>query len=282
MKILKLPEEVTALTRNWKRAGEKIALVPTMGCLHEGHLSLVRQACKLGSVTVVTIFVNPMQFGPNEDFANYPRQLEKDCSLLEAEGVDLVFCPEPTVMYSDGFQTNIRVNELSKPMCGASRPGHFDGVATVVTKLFNITQPDYALFGEKDFQQLTIIKRLVRDLNFDIEIVGCPIVREEDGLALSSRNKYLTPETRVQALCLSRALRSAVQKVSANGPGLSAAKLLTETRQIIEEGGGVVDYIVIVDESSLSPVETIAYGSVMALAVKIAGTVRLIDNAKLL
>jgi len=282
VKILQDPAEVKRLVRNWQAAGEKIALVPTMGCLHEGHLSLVRQARKLGTVTVATIFVNPIQFGPNEDFGNYPRQLERDCGLLEVEGVDVVFCPEPVAMYPDGFQTSIRVNELAKPMCGASRPGHFDGVATVVTKLFNIVSPHYALFGEKDFQQLTLIKRLVKDLNFDIEIIGCPIIREPDGLAMSSRNKYLTPETREQALCLSRALKNAVQKVAECGVGVPAEIILADTQRIVGESGGTIDYAVLVDELSLSPVEKVAKGTVLALAVKIANTVRLIDNVKLL
>jgi len=282
VKILQDPADVKSLVKNWKSVGEKIALVPTMGCLHEGHLSLVRQARKIGRITVATIFVNPIQFGPNEDFGNYPRQLERDCSLLEAEGVDVVFCPDTSTMYPDGFQTSIRVNELAKSMCGASRPGHFDGVATVVTKLFNIVCPDYALFGEKDFQQLTLIKRLVQDLNFDIEIVGCPIVREADGLAMSSRNKYLTTETREQALCLSRALRNAVQKVAERGAGVPAEEILADTRQIVEESGGVMDYAVLVNDLSLSPVDNVAQGTVLALAVKIANTVRLIDNVKLL
>lgn len=276
------PEELQVTAKRWKLAGEKIALVPTMGCLHAGHLSLVREARRLGTKVIATIFVNPIQFGPNEDFADYPRQLGDDCRLLEAEGVDLVFCPPTESMYTQGFQTSIRVSELAKPMCGAARPGHFDGVATVVSKLFNLAKPDFACFGEKDFQQLAIIRRLVEDLNFDVKIVGCPIVRESDGLAMSSRNKYLNSETRKQALCLYGSLQSALARVKGEGSGLASSIILRETEEIVKKNGGDLDYVVIVNERTLEPVERITSGTVMALAVKIADTVRLIDNAKLM
>ena len=253
-----------------------------MGCLHEGHLSLVREARKYADIVIATIFVNPMQFGPTEDFSSYPRQLAADCQLLEAERVDLLFCPAPEEMYPEGFQTSIRVKELAKPMCGASRPGHFDGVATVLTKLFHLTYPDYAFFGEKDFQQLTIIKRLVKDLNFDIEVVGCPIIREKDGLALSSRNKYLTPETRTQALCLFKSIQAAQDMVRQHGSGLLTSEILNKVKEIISAEGGRLDYAVIVNEDTLNDVQEVGKGSVIALAVHIADKVRLIDNAKLI
>jgi len=196
-------------SNKWHLQGEKIVFVPTMGFLHEGHLSLVRMGRKLGTKLVVSIFVNPIQFGPSEDFKEYPRDLERDFSLLEKEGVDVVFCPSQEEMYPPEFQTYVEVTELSKPLCGAYRPGHFRGVATVVLKLFNIVKPHIAIFGEKDYQQLQVIKRMVKDLNLDIEIIGHPIVREKDGLAMSSRNVYLSPEERNSALSLFKALNLA-------------------------------------------------------------------------
>ncbi len=266
---------------HWKRQGLKIALVPTMGCLHEGHLSLMRKAGASADRVIVSIFVNPMQFGPHEDFDAYPRQLQNDCLLAEKEGVDTIFCPETKAMYGENFQTAISVKKLSQGMCGADRPGHFDGVATVVTKLLHSTVADVAIFGEKDFQQLAIIKQLVADLNFPVEIVGCPIVREADGLAMSSRNKYLQGEARSQALCLYRAIMAAKARVAKGQRDVTAASIIDETARIVAEAGASLEYAVVVNEHSLQPEVLIGNGSVLALAAKIGGVVRLIDNAKL-
>lgn len=266
---------------HWQRQGHKIALVPTMGCLHVGHLSLMRKAGASADRVIVSIFVNPMQFGPHEDFDAYPRQLQSDCLLAEKEGVDIIFCPEPKAMYGKNFQTTISVKGLSQGMCGADRPGHFDGVATVVGKLLHLTVPDVAIFGEKDFQQLAIIRQLVADLNFPVEIIGCPIVREADGLAMSSRNKYLQGEARSQALCLHRAIMAAKDRVAKGQRDVTAASVIVETARIVAEAGASLEYAVVVNEHSLQPEVIIGNGSVLALAAKIGGVVRLIDNAKL-
>jgi pantoate--beta-alanine ligase len=199
---------------DWRRRGLSVGLVPTMGCLHQGHLSLVRKARELSDRVIVSIFVNPMQFGPDEDLGAYPRQFTKDCNLAENEGATAVFAPVDQQMYSTGFQTMVRVKKLSLGMCGADRPGHFDGVATVVSKLFNITTPNIAVFGEKDYQQLVIIRQLTEDLNFPVKIIAAPIVRESDGLAMSSRNKYLTGTSRNTALCLFQAVSRAKKLVA--------------------------------------------------------------------
>jgi pantoate--beta-alanine ligase len=265
----------------WQRQGLKIALVPTMGCLHEGHLSLMRKARDCADRVIVSIFVNPMQFGPHEDFDAYPRQLQSDCLLAQKEGVDTVFCPEPKAMYGENFQTTISVKGLSQGMCGADRPGHFDGVATVVTKLLHLTVPDVAIFGEKDFQQLAIIKQLVADLNLPVQIVGCPIVREADGLAMSSRNKYLQGEARSQALCLYRAILAARDRVASGKEDVTAASIVAETARIVAEAGAKLEYAVVVNDHTLQPEVVIGNSSVLALAAKIGGVVRLIDNAKL-
>lgn len=265
----------------WRRQGLKIALVPTMGCLHAGHVSLMRKAATCADRIVVTIFVNPIQFGPNEDFASYPRQLELDCRLAEQEGVHLVFCPEANDMYGPSFQTKVSIGQLSQGMCGADRPGHFDGVATVVLKLFHLTRPDVAVFGEKDFQQLAILRRMTADLNLDIDIVGCPIVREPDGLAMSSRNKYLQGESRSQALCLVNAIRAARRLVAEARTPVAAAAVIAQTREIIARAGGKLDYAVVIDQDSLQDESVVSKNSVLALAVKIGGKVRLIDNARL-
>ncbi|HEX9079050.1 MAG TPA: pantoate--beta-alanine ligase, partial [Desulfuromonadaceae bacterium] len=209
MTIIPTIDEMQTTALKLKRQGKRIAFVPTMGFLHEGHASLLREGRKLGDVLVLSIFVNPIQFGRNEDLARYPRDMEADCSIASACGVDIVFTPDGAGMYPTGFQTSVSVRDLSLPLCGASRPGHFDGVATVVTKLFNIVQPDTALFGNKDYQQLAVIRRMTHDLNLPVEIIGMPIVREADGLAMSSRNAYLSPAERQSALCLSRAIRTA-------------------------------------------------------------------------
>ena len=215
MKTARTVEEVRGIVDTWKRAGLSVGLVPTMGYLHEGHESLMRRAVQENDRVVVSIFVNPTQFGPNEDLERYPRDLEHDLALCRSVGVELVFNPEPDVVYPAGFHTSIRVDSLTDGLCGRSRPTHFQGVCTVVCKLFNIVGPDRAYFGQKDAQQLAVIRRMVRDLNMRLEVVGCPIVREPDGLAKSSRNSYLTPEERAAALILSKSLRLAEEAVAA-------------------------------------------------------------------
>jgi len=281
VKIIPSLTEIARQTAEWHRQGLKIALVPTMGCLHEGHLSLMRRAAAVADRTIVSIFVNPMQFGPNEDFGSYPRQFQTDCDLAEKEGVHAIFCPESKDMYGDSFQTKISVTQLSRGMCGADRPGHFDGVATVVTKLFHLTLPDVAVFGQKDFQQLAIIRRLVLDLNMNIEIIGCPIVREQDGLAMSSRNKYLQGESRKQALCLSKAILAARRLVAETQQEIPADAVVAQTGEIIAKAGAKLEYAVVVDEFTLKNETMVTQQSVLAIAAKIGGTVRLIDNAKL-
>lgn len=283
MKIIASLTEIAGQATEWHRQGLKIALVPTMGCLHEGHLSLMRRAAAVADRIIVSIFVNPMQFGPNEDFGSYPRQFQTDCDLAEKEGVHAIFCPESKDMYGESFQTRISVTQLSQGMCGADRPGHFDGVATVVTKLFHLTQPDVAVFGQKDFQQLAIIRRLVVDLNMNIEIIGCEIVREQDGLAMSSRNKYLRGESRKQALCLSTAILAARRLVAEtqHEKKIPADAVLSQTGKIIAGAGAKLEYAVVVDEFTLQNETMVTRQSVLAIAAKIGGTVRLIDNAKL-
>ena len=262
-----------------KRQGNRIAFVPTMGFLHEGHASLLREGRKRGDVLVLSIFVNPTQFGINEDLASYPRNLEGDCALAESCGVDLVFVPTAVGMYPPGFQTTVALGSLTKPLCGASRPGHFNGVAVVVTKLFGIVQPDCALFGNKDFQQLAIIRQMTIDLNLAVEIIGMPIVREPDGLAMSSRNSYLSPEQRQQALCLSKAILK-VRELFAGGE-TSVDRLLGEARMIITAvAGASVDYLELRDSTTLEPAVTATADTLFALAVKI-GSTRLIDNTVL-
>lgn len=281
MKIIGSLTEISRQAAKWQRQGLKIALVPTMGCLHEGHLSLMRQAAAVADRIIVSIFVNPIQFGPNEDFGSYPRQFQTDCELAEKEGVHAIFSPESKDMYGDSFQTKVHVAKLSEGMCGADRPGHFDGVATVVLKLFHLTLPDFAVFGQKDFQQLAIIRRLVIDLNLKVEIIGCPIVREQDGLAMSSRNKYLLGESRSQALCLSKAIQTARKFVAESQQQVPAATVISQTREIIAQAGGKLEYAVVVNETTLENETIVTPQSMLAIAVKIGGTVRLIDNARL-
>ncbi len=212
MDIITTPKEMTRYAEKARMAGELIAFVPTMGCLHDGHLALMREGRRRASIVVASIFVNPTQFGPNEDFARYPRTFDRDCDLMRTVPVDAVFAPEVAAMYPPDAQTWVEVSELTQGLCGSHRPGHFRGVTTIVAKLFNIVQPHLALFGEKDFQQLRAIQRMVADLNFNIEIVPVLIVRERDGLAMSSRNAYLSADERERALCLSLALRAAREK----------------------------------------------------------------------
>ena len=282
MKTITSLAEISRQAREWQRQSRKIALVPTMGCLHEGHLSLMRHAAGLADRVIVSIFVNPMQFGPNEDFSSYPRQLETDCRLAEKEGVSAVFCPEAKAMYGPSFQTTVSVTQLSRGMCGADRPGHFDGVATVVLKLFHLTRPDVAIFGQKDFQQLAIIRQMTADLDLGIEIVGCPIVREADGLAMSSRNKYLEGESRRQALCLSQAIHAARQLVSGAPGEVAAEAIIRQTEIIVDQAGAKLEYAVVIDEDSLQDQAVVTEKSVLALAAKVGGKVRLIDNARLI
>ena len=259
-----------------RRAGRKVGLVPTMGALHDGHLSLVRAARAETGFVVVSIFVNPTQFGPHEDLSRYPRPFADDLKKCEAEKVDLVFHPEPATMYPPGFQTYVEVTELQKGLCGAARPGHFRGVATVVLKLFNIVQPDVAYFGQKDAQQTRVIERMVRDLDVPVGIRVCPIVREPDGLALSSRNQYLDPDQRRQAPVLHAALAEAAQRVKA-GERDADALVARIAKRIADTPGARVDYVAAVDSDSLDAVKTIARPTLLAVAVYF-GSTRLIDN----
>jgi len=274
--VFRDPAAMRARAEDLRRDGRKIAVVPTMGALHDGHLALIRHARANADVVILTIFVNPTQFGPNEDLSRYPRDEAGDLAKARPAGIDLAFCPTPEVMYPPGAQTFVEVRELQRPLCGASRPGHFAGVATVVTKLFHITKPHLAVFGEKDYQQLAIIRRMVRDLDFGIEIASVPIVREPDGLALSSRNAYLSPEQRQAALSLSKGL-AAAQAAHASGER-SAAALLAAARAPIEaEPLARIDYVELRDADELTPIERVVRPAVLALAVFV-GTTRLIDN----
>lgn len=279
MKIIDSPEQMQRACQEFRQNGKRLGFVPTMGALHAGHLSLVRAAhAKCGAVAA-SIFVNPLQFGPTEDFGKYPRAFERDRQLLEAEKVDVLFAPSVEAMYPPDATTTVEVREISDRLDGRSRPGHFKGVTTVVAKLFNIVQPDSAFFGQKDAAQVAIIRRMVRDLNFGIEVVVCPIVREPDGLAMSSRNAYLDPQQRKQALVLHRALMR-VQFFADQGEK-SAAKLIESGKQIVaEEPGAKLDYLEIVDPDTLELVEDVSRGALVAIAAWI-GTTRLIDNALL-
>lgn len=281
MKIINKPEDMSSWSDNIHKTGKRIALVPTMGCLHEGHLSLIDIAKEVADLVVVSVFVNPMQFGPNEDLDAYPRQLEFDCSLAKEHGADMIFAPVDGDIYDDSFQTCISVNKLSSGLCGADRPGHFDGVATVVTKLFNIVRPDFAVFGEKDFQQLSIINQLVTDLNIPVEIVPGPIVREADGLAMSSRNKYLQGADRQTALCLSKAIARAKQLIGASIEPILTENILKEVKTIIAKAGAELEYAEIVHKKTLCSQQQVDKDSVIMVAAKIGGRVRLIDNSVL-
>jgi len=279
MNIFRTSNEMQQAALQLKRQGKTIAFVPTMGFLHEGHASLLREGRKRGDILVLSIFVNPIQFGINEDLDRYPRNWEQDCRIAEACGVDIVFAPGSADMYPPGFQTGITVRELSLPLCGSSRPGHFDGVATVVTKLFSLVQPDVALFGRKDYQQLAIIRRMTADLNLPVQILGMPIVREDDGLAMSSRNSYLSPTERQSALCLYRAVVRVRERYAAGER--SAATLRDEALMVISrEPLATIDYLELRDGSTLEPTQTADNGTLLALAVKL-GQTRLIDNTLL-
>ena len=275
MKIVGTVKEVREQVKEWKKQGLSVGLVPTMGYLHEGHKSLMEAARKDNDKVVVSIFVNPMQFGPTEDLATYPRDLDHDAALCESVGVDLIFHPEAEEMYEKDFCSFVDMTGLTEGLCGKTRPIHFRGVCTVVNKLFNIVTPDHAYFGQKDGQQLAVIKRMVRDLNMDIEIVGCPIVREEDGLAKSSRNTYLSPEERKAALILSKtvALGKELAKTEKD-----ANKVVEAMKKNIEtETLAKIDYVEAVDALSMAPVEKLEGTCMLAMAVYI-GKTRLIDN----
>lgn len=279
MITLTTPAEMRAWAASRRRQGEGIALVPTMGALHEGHLSLVRLARARAGLCVVSIFVNPLQFGPAEDLSRYPRDEAGDRAKLQAEGVDVLYMPSPEAMYGEGFQTTVEVAEVTRELCGAGRPGHFRGVTTVVAKLFNSVSPDVAVFGEKDYQQLVAVRRMASDLDFGIEILGGPIVREADGLAMSSRNVYLSPEEREAARALSRSLHAAADICRAGER--DAASLLERVRAVLaEEPLLEVEYAAIVDADSLCPVERIDGDARLALAARV-GKTRLIDNTLL-
>ena len=275
MKIVSTIDEVRAQVKEWRKEGLTVGFVPTMGYLHEGHASLMDAASENDKV-VVSIFVNPMQFGPNEDLESYPRDLEHDAKVCEEHGVDLIFHPTPEEMYGEHFYTYVDMDVLTKELCGLSRPVHFRGVCTVVNKLFNIVTPDHAYFGEKDAQQLAIIKRMVKDLNMPLEIHGCPIIREEDGLAKSSRNTYLSEEERKAALVLSRSIflgKEMVEKGERDAKKVVAAM----TAEIEKEPLAKIDYVKVVDLETMQQVETIEHDILTAIAVYI-GKTRLIDN----
>lgn len=268
--------EVRQIVKKWRKEGLTVGLVPTMGYLHEGHKSLIDKAVKENDRVVVSVFVNPIQFGPTEDLASYPRDLERDAKLCEEAGANLIFHPEKEEMYFDDFSSFVEVQGVSKGLCGKSRPIHFRGVCTVVTKLFNIVKPDRAYFGQKDAQQLAVVKRMVRDLNMDIEIVGCPIIREEDGLAKSSRNTYLSAEERKAAVILSKSLKLGKEAIE-KGERDSKKIIDIITNNINTEKLAKIDYIEIVDPLSIENIDKIENSALVAMAVYI-GKTRLIDN----
>jgi pantoate--beta-alanine ligase len=276
MEIITTVKDMQRRSEQLRREGKKIAFVPTMGYLHEGHLSLMREGRKRGDVLVISIFVNPTKFGPGEDYEQYPRDMKRDLALVEGIGVDICFNPPAQEMYPDGFQTAVEVEQVTKNLCGISRPGHFRGVTTVVAKLFNIVKPHLAFFGQKDYQQLIAIKRMVEDLNMDIEVIGTQTVRENDGLAMSSRNTYLNPQQRKEAMNISRALRKG-EELYHQGER-SATVILNHVRGIIEEGkSATIDYAKICDAHTLKDIGEIRGEAVIAVAAKI-GKTRLIDN----
>lgn len=276
MKIINNVNEMKAIVKDIKKADKKIGFVPTMGYLHEGHLSLVKRARQENEIVILSIFVNPTQFGVGEDYEAYPRDMDRDSKLCEEAGVDFIFFPEVEEMYGPKYKTYVNVEEITKHLCGATRPIHFRGVTTVLAKLFNITKADRAYFGLKDFQQVAVVKQMVRDLNFDTEIVPCPIVREDDGLAKSSRNTYLSAEDRKTALILSQALFKA-RETAENGEK-DADKLKKMIKDMISSKPGTkIDYVEIVSSDDLSPVTKIGGNIAILVAVKV-GKVRLIDN----
>jgi len=276
MQIVQRVVEMQGVCRGLRRGGAVVGMVPTMGALHEGHLSLVRRARADSDAVVASVFVNPLQFAPGEDLARYPRTFEEDCRALEAEGVDLLFAPEAAEMYPSDAVTTVSVLGVGDRLDGASRPGHFTGVATVVSKLFHIVGPTRAYFGQKDAVQVAVLRQMVKDLNFDLELVTCPIVRDADGLALSSRNRYLSAEERKQALVLHQTMMR-MQQIIAEG-GRQSEALLRGGMEVLQRVAGVrVDYLSVVDAHTLLPVTSAARGSLVAVAAFV-GSTRLIDN----
>ena len=276
LEVVREPSAIKALVEDLRRDGRTIALVPTMGYLHDGHLSLLRAARARADVVILTLFVNPTQFGPNEDLDRYPRDEDGDLAKARACGVDVAFLPSAAAMYPPGAQTFVTVRELELPLCGERRPGHFTGVATIVTKLLNLTRPHLALFGQKDYQQLAVIRRLVRDLDLGVEIVGLPIVREPDGLAMSSRNVYLTPTLRTQALALSQGLAAAEAAVAA-GERDTAALCALARAPLAAAPDARIDYVELRDADDLTALPRLDRPGVLAIAAFL-GTTRLIDN----
>lgn len=275
MQIIRDLEALRNKIGAWRADGSRIALVPTMGALHSGHMALVAEARRRADWIAVSIFVNPTQFGPNEDLDRYPRREASDAAALEAEGCDLLWMPDVATMYPQGFSTTISVSGVSEGLCGAKRPGHFEGVATVVAKLFGQVQPDVALFGEKDYQQLAVIRRMAADLDLTVDVVGVPTQRDEDGLALSSRNAYLTPEERTAARALPRALGEAATAI-ARGESVEEA-LATARKRLADAGFDPIDYVELCDANTLQPVRT-NQGALRLLGAAWLGTTRLIDN----
>lgn len=276
MNILKTVEETRRATREARAQGKRIGFVPTMGALHAGHISLVRAAKAQSDFVAVSIFVNPTQFGPKEDYSKYPRTFESDRELLESEGVDLIFAPSVQEMYPSGAATYVTVEGLSEKLDGRSRPGHFRGVSTIVSKLLHVIEPDVAFFGQKDAAQVAIIRRMVRDLDFAVEIVVCPIVREPDGLAMSSRNAYLDPEQRQSALALHRSLLR-IEGLAKNGETDVARLVAAGKNTLAEEPSIRLDYLEIVDPETLDPITIVSPGALVAVAAYV-GSTRLIDN----
>ena len=276
MKIIESIDEMQRVSTAARAVGTTIALVPTMGYLHEGHASLMREGRRHGGLLVTSIFVNPTQFGAGEDFTTYPRDMERDMKIAAAAGVDLIFAPAAAAIYPDGYQTFVEVEKLTLPLCGANRPGHFRGVTTVVCKLFNIVQPDLALFGKKDYQQLAVIRKMVADLNIPVDIIGMPIVREADGLAMSSRNSYLSPTERSAALCLSRSIEAvrALYQRGEKDPSILRERVMEEIGAV---AAAVHEYVELRDGDTLEEIRKADGRTLLALAVRI-GKTRLIDN----
>ena len=275
--LIKTIEEVRALVREWKKQGCSIGFVPTMGALHEGHLSLLKQAVAENDRVIASVFVNPTQFGPNEDYASYPRDIQTDYRLCQSVGVDAVFHPEPEELYLPNRATTVHVTGLTDVLCGAKRPGHFDGVCLVLSKLFSIVNPDRAYFGQKDAQQVAVVRRMVRDLNFGVDVIACPIVREAGGLARSSRNAYLSAEEKAAALVLNKSLSQALQAMQS---GERSADLIRRqvADQIAAEPLARIDYVEVVDFEDLLPVQGLMTRPVLVAVAVFFGTTRLIDN----
>ena len=276
MQIIKTVDEMKTFVKARKAEGKTIGLVPTMGYLHDGHASLIRKSASQNDVTVVSVFVNPTQFAPNEDYDKYPRDIDNDSRVASDAGADVIFNPEPSEMYPGLYKTYVQVDDITAKLCGISRPTHFKGVTTVVCKLFNIAMADRAYFGQKDAQQLAVIKRMAADLNMNIEIIGCPIVREADGLAMSSRNIYLSAEERKQALCLSRSVKAAKEAI--DGGEVSSSNIKKIIKDIIAQSPlAVIDHVEIVDFDTMDSIDTVKQGTLISLAVRFGSTM-LIDN----